>query len=377
MWSICRASLAAMIVCAFAASPVLADNFPDDYYYNLEWYSSTIGLPTAWSISTGSSSVVVAVLDTGVVSYTPDLAGRILPALSAVSGQAPFTDEWMTDTTQTGLRRHGTWVASAAAMGINNTIGGAGIGNFSILPIRIANANCSASDLSIINGIYLAADNGAKVINISYNAYDYSPLDTAAAYARSKGALVFIAAGNTDSYRDIPACPNLIFVSGTGTDDLRWHKTTIDSSGSTVTTGSSYGSFVDISAPAQDILMADPTLENGYGKGSGTSFATPLVAGAAALAWSINPNLTPGEVEQMLYSTADDLGAPGWDQYYGWGRLNVGALAEAALATIPEPAAWLMLVSAGFMVFLWRRHRGPKRDSPIFVDTKIGTVPRL
>ncbi|MGD0519354.1 MAG: S8 family serine peptidase [Thermoguttaceae bacterium] len=358
MWSILRAWMAAGILCACAASPALADDFPNDYYYSkYEWYSTTIGLPKAWSISTGSSSVIVAVLDTGVVSYTPDLSGRILTALSAVSGQAPFTDAWLTDTTQTGLRRHGTWVASAAAMGINNSIGGAGVGNFSILPIRIANTNLNALDSSIVNGIYMAADNGAKVINISYYASDYALLDTAAAYARSKGALTFIAAGNTDSYRSISSYTNLIFVSGTNQSDQRWSQEITDANGVVTRVGSSYGPFVDISAPAEDILLADPTTIHGYGLNSGTSFATPLVAGAAALAWSINPNLTADEVEQMLYSTADDLGDPGWDQIYGWGRLNVGALAAAALATVPEPAAWLMLVSAGIGVFLWRRHR--------------------
>ena len=138
--------MAAIIVCAYAASTASAQLVPNDTYYSqYQWYSPKIGEPQAWSISTGSPSVTVAVLDTGVISYTPDLAGRILPALSAVAGQQPFTDAWLTDTTQAGgLRCHGTWVASAAAMGINNGMGGAGVGNFSILPIRIADSNLNA-----------------------------------------------------------------------------------------------------------------------------------------------------------------------------------------------------------------------------------------
>jgi subtilisin family serine protease len=348
MWSILRASMAAVVLCAYAASPVLAD-FPDDTYYSYQWYSPLIGEPKAWTYSTGSPSVTVAVLDDGVVSYTPDLAGRILPALSAVDGQAPFTDAWLTNTTLNGgLNCHGTWVASAVAMGINNGMGGAGVGNFSILPIRIADTDLSASDSSIANGIRMAADNGAKVINISYYASDYSQLDSAAAYARSKGALTFIAAGNTDSYRSIADYSNLIFVSGTDENDQRWTQ------GNGV--GSSYGSFVDLSAPAHNILLADPTTIHGYGLNSGTSFAAPLAAGAAALAWSIDPSLTPDQVEQMLESTAVDLGDPGRDQIYGWGRIDIGAVAEAAyLATVPEPAAWLLLVSAGIVVSLRKR----------------------
>ncbi len=363
MWSICRISMSAVVVCACGASPASAQ-FPNDYYYSeYQWYSPIIGMPQAWSISTGSPSVVVAVLDTGVISNTLDMAGRILNPLSAVAGQSPFSDSWLSQTyivngvDQYSLRRHGTWVASAAAMTINNEIGGAGVGDFSILPIRIANNNLSAGDASIINGIRMAADNGAKVINISYNAYDYSGLDAAAAYARTKGALTFISAGNTNGYRNIADYSNLIFVSGTDENDQRWSQSVTDANGVTTYIGSSYGPFVDISAPAHNILLADPTLENGYGTSSGTSFATPLVAGAAALAWSIDPNLTPDQVEQMLYSTAVDLGAPGRDQIFGWGRLNVGALAKAAYLAAPEPAAWLMLFTAGIAVFLWQRRR--------------------
>jgi subtilisin family serine protease len=291
----------------------------------------------------------VAVLDTGVISYTPDLSGRILPALSAVPDQQPFSDAWLTNTSLNGgLNCHGTWVASAAAMGINNKMGGAGVGNFSILPIRIADNYLYSDDNWIASGIRMAADNGAKVINISYAAYNYSILDAAAAYARSKGALTFVAAGNTNGYRNIASYANLIFVSGTDENDQRWNE------GNGI--GSSYGNFVDISAPASNILLADPTTIHGYGLNSGTSFAAPLAAGAAALAWSIDPNLTPDDVEHILESTATDLGTPGWDQIYGWGRLNVGAVAEAAyLESVPEPAAWLLLVSAGIAVSLWKR----------------------
>jgi thermitase len=307
------------------------------------------------------------VLDTGVISTTEDLAGRILPALSAVPNQQPLSDSflsasnWVNGFDQYENRRHGTWVASVVAMGINNGQGGAGIGNFSILPIGIIDSSSNTSESWIANGIRMAADNGAKVINISYPINDYEPLDAAAAYARSKGALTFMSAGNTNAYRDIPDFSNLIFVGGTGPNDERWSQWIINSDGIEQLVGSSYGSFVGISAPAQSILLADPTLIHGYGLNNGTSFAAPMVAGAAALAWSINPNLTPDQVEQMLYSTADDLGDPGRDQIYGWGRLNVGKLANAAYqSTVPEPATWVMLISMGMAAFLWHRRSKPR-----------------
>ena len=360
MWSISRVLITTVFICAHAVSLASAQLVPNDYYYNnYQWYSTKTNMPDAWSISTGSPSVTVAVLDTGVISTTPDLAGRILSPLSAVPGQQPFTDAWMTDTTQTSLRRHGTWVASAIGMSINNSIGGAGVGNFSILPIRITDDTISQPpDSWMANAIHMAADNGAKVINISYYASDYSVLDTAAAYARSKGALTFIGAGNTNGYINLPDYANLIFVAGTGKNDERWSETMWDDNlGAYKLVGSSSGPFVDLTAPAEAILLADPTLPNGYGLNSGTSFSTPLAAGAAALAWSINPNLTPDQVEQMLYSTAVDLGTPGRDQIFGWGRIDVGALANAALATVPEPATWVMLALAGIAAFLWRSRR--------------------
>jgi len=367
MLTIRRACIAALLLCACATGTTWADTHDENYYYNrYQWYSSTINMPQAWAISTGSPSVVMAVLDTGVISSTPDLAGRVLPALSVVPGQDPLSDTWMFNNSNE-LARHGTWVASAAAMGIHNGIGGAGIGNFSILPICITDMNLDTSDEWIADGIYKAADNannGVKVINISYYATDYKLLDTAAAYARSKGILTFIGAGNTDGPRNIADFSNLIFVAGTDINDQRWSQVTTDINGVVTRVGSSYGPFVDICAPAggiddtgnHRILLADPALPpNGYGLNSGTSFATPMAAGAAALAWSINPNLTCDQVENMLYSTAVDLGAPGRDQYFGWGRINVGAMAQAALASIPEPATWVTLVTAAAMLLCLRK----------------------
>lgn len=368
MKPICRASIAVALLCAYVALLPSHASATNDFYYSRQWYSEKLNLPQVWATNTGSPSVTVAILDDGVISTTPDLAGRILPALSAVPNQAPFTDSWLSSVNMVGntdeysLRRHGTWVASVAAMGVNNEIGGAGVGNFSILPIRITDTNISSSETWIAKGIRMAADNGAKVINVSYLANDYATLDSAAAYARSKGALTVIAAGNTNGVRYIDEFSNLIFVGGTGPNDQRW----VDPNDPSL--GSSYGSFIDITAPAggfdgamnKGILLADPTLPNGYGLNSGTSFAAPLVAGAAAMAWSINPNLTPYQVEQMLYSSAVNmgtLGAASTSTAFGRGRLNIYAVEQAALATVPEPAMIVMLASAGIAFFLWRKKR--------------------
>jgi subtilisin family serine protease len=343
-------TLAAAIPAATRADPLI----PGDPKYSYEWYArqagaldsaGAIGLPQAWGYSTGSSNVTVAIVDSGVISTLPDLAGRIAAPLSATPF-APFPDTTLM--TSPNLH-HGTWVASVVGMGVDNGIGGAGIGDFTILPITCTYGSGLNTSQYIAAGIRMAADAGARVINVSQIASDYSLLDAAAAYARTKGALTIVAAGNDNARKDMAASANLIFVSGTREDDTRWGSDPDDGGGST------WGPFVDISAPAHNILAEDPTLSTGYGLGSGTSFAAPMVAGAAALAWSINPALTADEVQQMLYSTAKDLGDPGWDEVYGWGRLDVGALAEAAYASIsPEPAT-LGLLALGLAGLVARR----------------------
>src|SRR6266550_3385416 len=265
-----------------AAAPFI----PDDPRLSSSWHIEKLGLPQAWSFSLGSSAVTAAVLDTGVMSNTVDLQGRLLPAI-APSGT------FILDGTAV---HHGTWVSSVLAMGVNDGGGGGGVGNFSILPVTVTNANGNNSSDVVADGIRLAADHGARVINVSLSTLSYGKLDTAAGYAKDRGALVFIAAGNTDGRIERPHYENLIFVSGTNREDRRWDA---DGDDAIVTnnSGSSWGPFVDLSAPGDDILLADPTFASGYGIGDGTSFASPLAAGAGAMAGSINPRLTVDEVK--------------------------------------------------------------------------------
>ena len=273
----------------------------------------------------------VAILDTGVVSTTADLSGRLLAPLSAVPNQAPFSD---TSLTNSVALRHGTYVAGAAAMGIDNGIGGASPGDFSILPIRVTDIFAHNSSDWIATGIQMAADQGAlsnrrTVINVSATTSDYSKLNTAAIYAATKGALVFVSAGNSDTRLNMQAYSDLIFVSGTDQNDARWSNGIND--------GSSWGPFVDLAAPSTGVLVTDPGSASGYGVGDGTSFAAPLAAGVAGLVWSINPNLSPLDVRTILETTALDLGTPGWDETFGYGRIDASAAVQAALATVPEP----------------------------------------
>ncbi len=345
-----------MAASAFPAAAWADDPFPvgppnDPYYQQYQWDLVKIGLPAAWNYTTGSSNVTIAILDTGVVSTTADLSGRLLDPLSAVPNQAPFSDALLTS--NIGLR-HGTYVAGVAAMGINNGIGGAGVGNFTILPITITNRFSNNFSDWIATGIEMAADEGARVINVSSSTSDYSQLNDAAIYAATKGALVFVAAGNSDGRIDMQAYSDLIFVSGTNELDARWS----DGNG----LGSSWGPYVDLSAPAGNILVTDPSSASGYGVGSGTSFAAPLAAGVAGLVWSINPDLSPSQVRSILETTALDLGLTGWDETFGYGRIDAAAAVQAALATVPEPQTIVLITLGVLGLFAARRCRN--RSAP-------------
>jgi subtilisin family serine protease len=342
-----RRSLPAILVLlAVAAAASAAPFVPNDpYYAPYEWYGPVLNLPEAWGYSLGSSQVIAAVLDTGVIATTPDLAGRLLPPLSATSDPDPLDGT---------TNHHGTWVASVLGMTVNNGVGGAGVGNFSILPITVTDPLGSNRPEWLARGIDMAVEAGARVINISHSTLDYTPLDQAAARARQAGALVFVAAGNSNAYNGMQGFDNLIFVSATQRDGGRWSEPTI---------GSSYGPYVDLAAPGDDILIADPAdplrLPSGYGKHHGTSFASPLAAGAAALAWSINPDLTADQVLQILYDTAVGSVPGGRDDVFGFGLIDVGAVAEAAYAlAVPDPATLSLLGVGAALLVIGRRRRG-------------------
>ncbi len=316
-------------VVAVQAAPFVPN---DPFYAPYQWYGPTLNLPAAWDYGLGSSEVIVAILDTGVMTATPDLAGRLLPPLSA-TGDPPLDGTY---------KHHGTWVASVVGMGVDNAAGGAGVGNFSLLPITVTDLAGQNVSTDIAQGIRMAADAGAKVINVSHGTLKYGVLDTAAEYARLLGALTFVSAGNWNLRNPMTGYENLIFVSGTDALDERWVSGT---------SGSTWGPFVDLSAPAVDILVADPAdpnLPTGYGIHYGTSYSSALASGAAALAWSIYPDLTAEQVLDLLTSTAVDLGDPGRDEVFGHGRIDIGAVAEGAYALSPEPAT-VALVVLGLM----------------------------
>jgi len=155
-------------------------------------------------------------------------------------------------------------------------------------------------------------------------------MNAAGQYMQGRGGVLVMASGNTGTYDSTPDSPSIIVVGATTASD-------------TVTSFSTTGCNVDLSAPGLSVLTTAPGAT--YQSVSGTSFSAPLVAGAAALMLSINPNLLPSQIDGILKVSADDFGPQGWDPSYGWGRLNVGraiALVQDILASAPDitpPAA--------------------------------------
>lgn len=290
----------------YIANIILTPN--DPYYSAYQWHLPRVSAPTAWDTTTGSAAVTVAVVDSGVQATHPDLAGRVLAGYDYVNSDSDPADD----------NGHGTAVAGVAAAQGNDGIGVAGAAwNVSILPVKVMNSSGSGSYSAIASGITYAADRGARVINLSLGGTSSSStLQNAVSYAWNKNCVIIAAAGNNGNSTTVypAAYPNVIAVSATTSSDA-------------LASFSSFGSFVDLSAPGQDITTS--WLGSSYVTISGTSFSSPLTAGVAALALSVNPTLSNAQVNSLLTSNADDLGAAGYDVYFGAGRLNAARVVAA------------------------------------------------
>ena len=294
----------------------------DPFYSTQDAYLKWSEMPDAWGITVGDPQIIIAVLDTGVDMAHPDLQGAIwtnpgeIPGNGVDDDHNGFIDDvhgWDfagNDNDPSDDYGHGTHVAGIAAARINNGIGIAGMaGAATIMPVDVFNYAIGTYE-DLIRAMVYATDNGARVINMSLGASSYSKGEEAAVdYAWSHGVVVVAAAGNSggNNYHYPAAHPHAIAVAGTTASDGLY-------------SSSSWGDFVDVSAPAVSVFSTYPG--NSYRYMTGTSMATPHVSGLAALVLSLNPGLSPDEVRGLIESNADDLGTTGWDPYYGHGRIN-------------------------------------------------------
>lgn len=300
---------------------------PNDALYPQQWHMTRIGMEQAWDISTGAG-VIVAICDSGVMQSLEDLANtNFMPGYDFVNDDNDPTDD----------HGHGSHICGTIAQSTNNGIGCAGIAyNATIMPVKVLNKNNFGSWEDIANGIYYAVDNGASIINFSIGGTSHSDtLKNAVDYAWNNGVLVVCAAGNSNKdTADYPAIyPNAMAISATTIPDV---KASYSSYGPDIELTAPGGDYGDEDGDGHDDMVLQNTLwhkQTGYYYYSGTSMATPHVVGVAALMKSIDPSLTNVQLRNMLIATAEDIGAPGWDEYFGYGMVDAYAAVLAAGGT--------------------------------------------
>ena len=351
---------------------------PNDQYFDLQWHLINSGqaggldnedilAPEAWNSRSTSPDITVAIIDSGIQLDHPDLTNNIWINSDEIFGNG-FDDDgngYVDDASGWNFPasspypfpdEHGTHVAGIIGAEGNNGIGVAGVSwDVQLMPLDVFNGSKGASDADIVNAIYYAANNGADIINMSlgstyYNAnlsdfkryepYGFSLYYDALTYAVNQGITVVIAAGNDDLNNDthlsVPAAfseaiDGVISVASlSNSGDLSWY--------------TNYGSSVTIAAPGGNAdgsvvgeIISTVPYSNYYGL-SGTSMASPIVAGAAALIKAENKNLSPADIEVILTSSADKYRE--WDYLVEDGNyLNLDealSLAKSFKASQPE-----------------------------------------
>jgi len=303
---------------------------PDDTYYSTayasshygnvaQWGPTAVSAPAAWGVTRGDPSIVIAIVDTGVDDTHPDLASKIVGEYSVIGGTA-----------KDGFG-HGTHVAGIAAAATNNNIGVAGMcPNCGILSVKVLNAQGAGYMSDVASGITYAASHGARVISMSLGGPGRSStLQSALDYAIANNALPVCAMGNSGSGSNTP-------------EPAYWHDClsviAADQNGAKASF-SNYGIKADVAAPGVAILSTMPTypvtLTTNYGYSmnydalSGTSMATPMVAGIAGLVLSQNPSLTPAQVAGIIEASSGD--GVSWSPNLAFGVVNAFNAVSSAI----------------------------------------------
>ena len=283
---------------------------PNDLLFSTyQWNLPAIETEMGWKLSKGSKDVIIAVVDTGVQANHPDLEGKLLPGYNAITNDSPPDDDV----------GHGTHVAGIIGALVNNSEGVAGISWYNkILPVKALDSSGAGTTYSVAEGIIWAADNGAKVINLSLGNYaDSQFLHDAIKYAYDRDIVIVSASGNDNTERPgYPAAyPEVLAVAATNASAEK-------------ASFSNYGDYIDVTAPGESIASTYP--DSQYAALSGTSMASPHVAALAGLVRSLNPDLSNTEVMKLMTDHSIDLGTPGQDKYYGWGQVDIFKTLQAA-----------------------------------------------
>ena len=328
---------------------------PDDPMISQQWAIAKIEARGAWDVTQGDPDIVLGIPDTGVDWDHPDLEADVWLNEAEINGEERVDDDgngyvddyrgwdWVTggylcdipggedcsvpDNNPMDFAGHGTHVSGIASAATDNGIGIAGVGfNCKIMALRIGwqatNGGGYVGMSFAASAFYYATDNGARGVNCSWGSSNSGGLGAATTYAVNNGLIVISSAGNNNNDNPSYLCgrSDVISVAATNSSD---HKASF----------SSYGTWVDISAPG--VSIRSTVFNNSYASYDGTSMSSPHVLGLAGLIWSAEPSLPTDEVISRIYDTADNIDDlnPGYEGLLGSGRIN----AYAALASMTMP----------------------------------------
>jgi subtilisin family serine protease len=332
-----------------AAAPVMGGAYEWQYAVSHE-DSVPAGVQQA------ASAITIAVIDTGADVTAPDLAAKSPATWSVLGSSTDVTD----------VQGHGTFVSSLAAGSGTNGDGIAGFGgDAKLLAIQAGDSSGQFTDVDEAAALIYAVDHGAKIVNMSFGGSETSETERDAInYAVAHGVLLVAAAGNSGAGDNLPLYPAAL-LQPLGSDGQNGVGLAV---GASTVTGvrasfSNFGSYISLVAPGENVFgavsstsswstVALPGSTTGfYGYSDGTSFASPEVAGAAALVWAANPNLTAQDVAGVLKSSASGGGT--WNQDIGYGVLNAAAaVARAQALSLGAPPVTLSGTTAGTHVTL-------------------------
>jgi hypothetical protein len=310
---------------------------PDDTLFDQQWGLAQINAPQAWDISTGSDSVSIAMVDSGLQFNHPDLAGKLWLNEGEEAGNGldddnnGFVDDvngWdfvNADNLPADDNGHGSQTAGVASAVTNNIAGIAGVcWSCKLMPVKVMSSAGVANYSDIAAGVLYAASKGAHVINVSLGGYSESSALLAAVQAATDSYNAVVVAGAGNDHLSTPfypaAYPQVLAVAASGSADVLWGD-------------SNFGDWVDLVAPGVNIQTT--YLGSDYGPASGTSLSTAFVSGLAGLLRSHYPSWSADMTRAQLLHTAEDVDDlnPGFEGLLGSGRVD----AYQALSTTPQP----------------------------------------
>src|ERR687888_992008 len=312
-------------------SPALAPTYQPGVAWEWQWDAANMNAVPD-SVQRAAAGVKIAVIDSGADTSAPDIAGKAPQTWSVLSRSHRVRD----------TLGHGTFVSSLAAGSVDDGVGIAGFGgDAKLLVVQAIGKDGYITDVDEAAGIVYAVNHGARIINLSIGGPQTSWIERRAIrYAARHGVLLVAAAGNEHEQGNPVEYPGALLRGGIG---LAVGATRMDG---TRAPFSNTGSYVSLAAPGENVFAAEsadsdwpraqPSWSSPgyYGWASGTSFAAPEVAGAAALVWGANPSLTARQVATILEQSAS---GGDWSPQLGWGRLDAAAAVRLA-QSIPSEA---------------------------------------